>query len=79
MESGLTLIQALQSLHEGPKMSNLARHQELQGVLRARVVAKIDQPLVHNFGARFCRNVAAKIDIQLSGDLEVIRCPGSSH
>ena len=55
------------------------RHQELQGVLGAGVVAEIDQPLIDDFRAGFGRDVAAQVDVELAGDLEIIGRPGIAH
>ena len=60
-------------------MSDLARHQELKGILGAGVIAEVDQPLVDDLGAGLGRDVAAQIDIELAGDLEVVGGPGVSH
>ena len=57
-------------------MGDFARHQELQGVLGAGIVAEIDQPLIDDLGARLGGDVAAQVDIELAGDLEVIGRPG---
>jgi len=44
-------------------MRDFARHQELQGILSAHIVAEVDQPLVNDLRARFGRDVAAQIDV----------------
>ena len=41
--------------------------------------AEIDQPLVDDFRARFGRDIAAQIDIEFAGDLEIIGRPGIAH
>ena len=53
-------------------MGDFARHQELQGVLGAGIVAEIDQPLVDDLGARLGCDVAAKVDVEFACDFEVI-------
>ena len=40
------------------------------------VVAEIDQPLVDDLGARLGGDVAAQVDVELAGDLEVVGGPG---
>ena len=57
-------------------MRDFARHQELQRVLGAGVVAEIDQPLVDDLRAGFGGDVAAQIDVELAGDLQVVGGPG---
>src|SRR5258706_4296182 len=54
---------AVQRERERFHVRNLARHQELKSVLRSRIVAKIDEPLVDYFRARFRRDIAAQIHI----------------
>ncbi len=56
-------------------MGDLARHQELQRVLRPDIVAEIDQPFIHDLRARLGGDVAAQIDVQLAGDLEIVGSP----
>jgi hypothetical protein len=51
---------------------DFARHQELQRIARTRVSGEVHQPLVHDLGTRLRRNVAAKINIQLAGNLQVV-------
>src|SRR5687768_9090467 len=60
-------------------MRDLARHQELQGVLGTDVLAEVDQALIHDLGARLGGDVAAKIDVELAGNLQVIGRPGIAH
>jgi len=50
---------------------DLARHQKLQRVLRSCIIAEIDQPFVDDLCARFRCDVAAQVDVELSGDFEV--------
>ena len=57
-------------------MRDLARHEELERVLRARVVGEVDQPLVDDLGAGLGRDVAAQVDVELAGDLQVVGRPG---
>ncbi len=73
------LAHALQGRGERPHVGDLAGHQELQGVLRARVAAEVDQPLIDDLGAGFGGDVAAQIDVKLTGDLQVVRCPRVAH
>ena len=61
---------------ERAHVRDFARHEELQGVLGSAVVGKIDQPLVDDLGPRLGGDVAAQIDVEFAGDLEVIRGPG---
>ena len=60
-------------------MRDLARHQELQRVLRAGVRGEVDQTFVDDLGACLCRDVAAEIDVQLARDLQVVRGPCIAH
>src|SRR5665213_2547785 len=64
---------------EGHHVCNLASHQKLQRVFGACIVAKIDQALVYDLRAGLGGDVAAKIDIQFAGYLEIIRSPGITH
>ncbi len=73
------LAHAFKRKSEGPHVRDLARHQELQGILRAGVAAKIDQPFIDDLGACLRCDVAAKVDVEFSGDLEIVRRPGSAH
>ena len=70
---------ALERGRERLHMGDLARHQELQRILGAGVIAEVDQPLIDDLGAGLGRDVAAQIDIELAGDLEVVGGPGVSH
>lgn len=70
------LRHALQSRGERLHVGDFARHQELQGVLGAGVVAEIDQAFVNDLGAGFSRDVAAQIDGEFAGDLEIVGGPG---
>jgi hypothetical protein len=60
-------------------VSDLAGHQELQRVDRAGVVRVIDQALIHDLGACFSGDVAAKIHIELASDLGIICRSGVPH
>ena len=71
------LAQALQSRGERLHVRDLARHQELQSVDRARIVGEIDQPFVDDLRARFRRDIAPQIDVEFARDLQVIRGPRS--
>jgi hypothetical protein len=62
-----------------PHVGDLASHEELQRVLCAGVIAEVDQPLIHDFGAGLGRDIAAEIDIELAGDLEIVCGPGIAH
>ena len=57
-------------------MRNLARHQELQRVFGACIVAEIDQPLIDDLRTGFGGDVAAQVDVKLSCDLKIIGGPG---
>jgi hypothetical protein len=54
---------------------NLAGHEELQRVLGAGIVGKLQQALVDDLRARFGGNVAAQVDVKFAGNLQVIRRP----
>jgi hypothetical protein len=56
-------------------MRNLARHEKLQRVFCARIIAEIDQPFINDLRTGFGGDVAAQIDVKLSCDLEVIGGP----
>jgi hypothetical protein len=56
-------------------MGDLARHQELQRILGAGIVTEVDQSLVHDLGAGFDRNVAAQVNVEFAGDLQIVGCP----
>jgi hypothetical protein len=58
---------------------DLARHQELQRVLGAGVIGEVDQPLVDDLGAGFGGDVAAQVDIEFAGDLQVVGRPRIAH
>ena len=66
------LAHAFESRSERLHVGDFARHQELQCVAGADILAEIDQPLVHNLRAGFGRDIAAKVDIEFAGDLEVV-------
>jgi hypothetical protein len=70
------LAHAFQGRGERLHVGDFARHQELQRILGAGIVAEIDQPLIHDLRAGFGGDVAAQIDIEFPGDLEIIRRPG---
>ena len=40
------------------------------------VVGEVDQPLVDDLGAGLGRDVAAEVDVELAGDLQVVGRPG---
>src|SRR5205823_10266232 len=73
------LTHACERRHEGLHVSDLAGHEELQSVNRSTVLTKIDEAFVDDFRARLGRDVASEIDIQFSGDLQVVGRPGVSH
>jgi hypothetical protein len=73
------LLHALERCREGLHVGDLARHEELQRILGARIVAEIDEALINDLGACLRRDVAAEIDVELTRDLEVVRRPGASH
>jgi len=49
---------------------DLARHQKLQRVLASRIGREVDEPLVDDLGARLCRDVAPKVDVQFTRDFQ---------
>src|SRR5437867_13224988 len=53
-------------------MGDFAGHQELERVLGSCIVGEVDQPFVDDFGTGFRSDVAAKVDIELAGDLQVV-------
>ena len=57
-------------------MRDLAGHQELQRIFGACVITETDEALIHDLGAGLGGDVAAKIDIEFTGDLEVVGGPG---
>ena len=73
------LSQAFQRGRERLHVGDLAGHQELQRILCAGIIAEIDQPLVDDLGAGLGGDVAAEVDIELAGDLEVVRRPRVPH
>jgi hypothetical protein len=54
---------------------DLTRHQELEGILGSRVVRELDEPLVYDLRPGLRGDVAAKVDVELAGDLQVVRRP----
>src|ERR1700744_4649405 len=58
-----------ESSRESLHVRDLARHKELQCILRAGIVAKVNQSLIHNLGASLSRNIASEIHVQLACDL----------
>src|SRR6185312_4885013 len=60
-------------------MCNFTGHKELERILRACIIAKIDKAFVNNFGASFSGDVAAKINVQFTGNFEIIGGPGITH
>ena len=56
-------------------MGDFSSHQELKRILRAGIIAKVDEPLVDNFGPCFGRDVAAEVNVKLAGNLEIISRP----
>src|SRR3954471_23031726 len=73
------LAHALQRKGERPHMGDLSRHEELERVLGTRVTTEIDEPLVDDFRSRLCGDIAAQVDIELAGDLEIVGGPGIPH
>ena len=73
------LLHALERGRESLHMGDFPRHQELKRILGAGVVAEIDQALVDDLGPRFGGDVAAQVNVELAGDLEVVRGPRVSH
>jgi hypothetical protein len=68
--------EAFESGGEGLHVGDLAGHQELQGVDGAGVVGEVDEAFVDDFGVGFGGDVAAEIDIEFAGDLQVVGGPG---
>ena len=60
-------------------MRDFACHQELQRVFGAGIVTEVDQPLIDDLGAGLGRDVAAQIDVQLAGDLQIVGGPRIAH
>ena len=60
-------------------MGDFARHEELQRILCAGVAAEVDQSLIDDFGPRLCGNIAAQVDVELAGNLQVVGGPGIAH
>src|SRR5579872_1856469 len=71
--------QALERRGERFHVGDLTGHQELQGIDRARIVTKVDKPLINNLGASFGGDVTAKVDIELTGDLQIVGGPRVGH
>ena len=57
-------------------MRDFARHKELKRVLGAGIVTEIDQPLIHNLRPGFGCDIAAQVDVEFAGDLEIVCRPG---
>ena len=70
------LFHALEGGGEGLEVGDFAGHEELEGVDGAGIVGVIDEALVDDLGAGFGGNVAAEIDVEFAGDLEVVGGPG---
>src|SRR4029450_11972098 len=64
------LLEALERRSERLHMGDLARHQELQGVLGAGVAREINQAFVDDLGACLGGDIAPEIDVELAGDLQ---------
>src|SRR4051812_33375453 len=60
-------------------MSNFTGHQKLERTQGALVVSEIHQTLIGDFGAGFSGDVVAKIDVEFTGDLEIVSSPGGTH
>ena len=60
-------------------MGDFSRHEKLERVLGAGVATEIDEALIDDFRPRLRCNVAAQVDVELAGDLEVVRCPSVPH
>ena len=70
LNGGLPMLSSARA--ERAHVGDLARHQKLKRILGAGVPAEIDQALVDDLRARFGRDIAAKVDVQFAGDLEII-------
>jgi hypothetical protein len=57
-------------------VGDFARHEKLERVFSARIVAEINQPLVDDLGAGFGCYVAAQVDVELARNLQVVGGPG---
>src|SRR5580704_1102470 len=69
------LAHTLQRKGECAHMSDLSCHEKLERILGAGVATEINETLIDDFCARLCGNIAAQIDVELAGDLEVISGP----
>ena len=70
------LLHAFQRCGKRLHVRDFARHQKLQGVFGARIVAEIDQPFVDDLSPGFGGDIAAKVDVELAGDLQIVGGPG---
>src|SRR4051812_3240159 len=70
------LSQALECEGESLHVGDLTGHEELQSIDRTGIIAKVDEPLINNLGPGFGSDIAAEVDIQLAGDLEIVSGPG---
>jgi hypothetical protein len=54
---------------------NFSGHQELPGVFASGVATEIDQSLIDDLGPSFGCDVAAQIDVELAGYLQIVGRP----
>ena len=73
------LMHALEGVGERLHVGDFARHQELEGADGAGVVGEMDEAFIDDFGAGFRGDVAAEIDVEFAGDLEIVGGPGVAH
>ena len=59
-------------------MRDLARHQELQCVDGSRIISKVNQPFVNDFGTSLGGDVAAQIDVEFASDFYIVSCSGAA-
>ena len=66
---------------KGFHVGDFAGHKKLQRIFGTSIVAEIDQPLINDFGAGFSGDIAAKVNVELTRNLQISRrsrhCPAS--
>jgi hypothetical protein len=70
--------EAIERLQEGLHVRDLARHEELECLLRPVVVGEVDEPLVDDLGPRLRRDVAPQIDVDFAGHFQIVGRPTDS-
>jgi hypothetical protein len=73
------LAHAFQRQGEGSHMGDFSGHEKLERVFGAGVPTEVDQALINDFRPRLRCNIAAQVDVEFAGDLEVVRCPSVAH